>query len=514
MSQAQLPNDSESLKRLVLQQFEACQAIRAGLIVEQLKVEKLRLEIARRKRELYCGSAKDLDLKLEQLELSVEDLEASQAELPAPLQPSPLLPSAQRARRPLPEELPRQEIILATACRCPSCGAELRRIGEDVAEILEWVQGGHTVIRRVRPKFSCQRCKTMVQAASEQRVGRHVAGPGLLAHLLVSRYVDHVPLYRQSRSLAREGIDLKRSVLADCVGGTSHLLRPLIDSIGRYVLGGKKLHTDDISVPVLCPCRDTTLQGRLWTYLRDDRAAGSARAPAVLFRYSRNRNGERPHEHLCGFRGYLQTSGSGRLDRIYRERIQEVACWAHIKRQFYDIHIAQRSSIAEGAIAHIDKLYAIETDIRGRPPNERRAMRQARAEPALASFHSWLRGMLPSLSKRSKLSIAAHEVLACWRELTRYCQDGLLEIDNSAAHRALLALVSESKNWQIAGSDDGGERAAAMYTLFGTAALNGLNVEAYLRFVLERLPDHPVERTEDFLPWRLGRQLPALRFAA
>jgi transposase len=327
---AELPNDIESLKRLVLEQFDEAEAVRAALIIEQLKVEKLRFEIARLRRERYGRSSEQMDIKLEQLELTVEDLEASQAALPVNLQPPSTPPREKPVRRPLPKDLPREEIVHAAPCACPSCGGELRRVGEDVAEMLEWVPGRHKVIRHVRPKFSCERCETLVQAPAPARpIARGIAGPGLLAHVLVSKYADHLPLYRQSRIFAREGIDLERSTLADWVGGASDLLSPLVEAIGRYALGAKKLHADDTPVPVLCPGRGTTRQGRLWTYVRDDRGAGSAEAPAVLFRYSPDRKGERPREHLYAFRGYLQADGYAGFDQLYGERIQEVACWAH-----------------------------------------------------------------------------------------------------------------------------------------------------------------------------------------
>lgn len=510
-----LPDDIESLKRLVLEQLDEMQATRAALIIEQLKVEKLRFEIARLKRERYGRSSEQMDTKLDQLELTIEDLEASQAALPESLRPPPPPPGEKPVRRALPKDLPREEIVHAPACSCPSCGGELRRVGEDVAEMLEWVPGRHKVIRHVRPKFACAHCETLVQAPAPARpIARGLAGPALLAHVLVSKYADHLPLYRQSRIFARDGIDLERSTLADWVGGASDLLTPLIESIGRYVLGAKKLHADDTPVPVLCPGRGTTRQGRLWTYVRDDRSSGSPEASAVFFRYTPDRKGERPREHLRDFRGSLQADGYAGFDQLYGERIQEVACWAHARRKFYDIHVDQGSPIAEEALARIGKLYAIEAEIRGRPPDERQAVRRARAGPELASLHAWLHGVLPSLSKKSELAIAIRYVLTRWAAFTRYRDDGSLEIDNNAAERALRAVALGRKNWLFAGSDDGGERAAAIYTLLGTAQLNGLNVEAYLRYVLERLPEHPVNRIEEFLPWALVEQLPALRLAA
>lgn len=510
-----LPDDIESLKRLVHEQFDQAQAARAALIVEQLKVEKLRFELARLKRARYGRSSEQLDARLEQLELTIEDLEASQAALPPRLQPPPTAPAERPARRPLPKELPREEIVHAASCNCPSCGGALRPAGEDIAEMLEWVPGRYKVIRHVRPKFACERCERLVQAPAPARpIPRGIAGPGLLAHVLISKYADHLPLYRQSRIFERDGIDLERSTLADWVGGASELLTPLIDALGEYVLQGHKLHADDTPVPVLCPGRGSTRQGRLWTYVRDDRPAGSTDPPAVFFRYSPDRKAEHPREHLRAYRGVLQADAYAGFDQLYGERIQEASCWAHARRKFYDIQVDQTSPIAEQTLARIGKLYAIEAEIRGRPPDERRAVRQARAGPELDSLQRWLHAVLPTLSKKSELALAIRYILSRWSAFTRYRDDGSLEIDNNAAERALRAVALGRKNWLFAGSDDGGERAAAIYSLLGTAQLNGLNVEAYLRYVLEHLPEHPINRVEELLPWALAEQLPALRLAA
>ena len=298
------------------------------------------------------------------------------------------------------------------------------------------------------------------------------------------------------------------------MGGASELLGPLVGALGRYVMGAKKLHGDDTPVPVLCPGRGTTKQGRLWTYVRDDRPAASTEPAAVLFRYSPDRKGERPKAHLASFVGILQADAYAGFDRLYGERIQEAACWAHVRRKFYDIHVAHTSPIAAEALERIGRLYGIEAEIRGRPSDERRQVRQTRAGPELEALNAWLHATVTTLSKKSELAVAIRYALSLWTALTRYRDDGRLEIDNNAAERALRAVALGRKNWLFAGSDDGGERAAAIYSLLGTAKLNNLDPEGYLRYVLERIADHPINRIEELLPWNVVEQLPSLRLAA
>ncbi len=472
---AELPNDVEALKAELA-------AAKALVLSQKLELEKLRFEIAYLKRWRYGRSSEQLDAKLSQMQLTLEDLEASFAEIPAPVRPAPKEPPAKPVRRALPAHLPRQEVVHETACTCPNCGGALRRLGEDVSEMLEYIPGRYQVIRHVRPKFSCAGCQKIVQAAAPSRpIARGLAGPGFLAHVLVSKYADHLPLYRQSQIYAREGLELDRSTLADWVGGASELLEPLVGALSRYVLAAQKLHGDDTPVPVLCPGRGSTKQGRLWTYVRDDRPAGSSEPPAVWFRYSPDRKGERPKAHLASFVGVLQADAYAGFDRLYGERIQEAACWAHVRRKFYEIHVALASPVAAEALDRIGRLYKVEAEIRGKPADERRAERQARARPELKSLHDWLQATVTTLSRKSELAVAIRYALSRWVALTRYLDDGRLEIDNNAAERALRAVALGRKNWLFAGSDDGGERAAAIYSLLGTAKLNELDPEGYLR---------------------------------
>ena len=272
-------------------------------------------------------------------------------------------------------------------------------------------------------------------------------------------------------------------------------------------MSAEKLHVDDSPVPVLAPGRGKTKTGRLWTYVRDDRPAGDQTPPAVWFAYSPDRKGEHPQVHLRQFKGTLQADGYAGFEQIYATgRIQEAACWAHVRRKFYDLQVAHKSPVAAEALERIAALYAIEKQIQGRPPEERREIRNTRSRPLLVSLKQWLEATLDKLSRKSDTAIAVRYALGRWEALLRYCDDGRLEIDNNAAERALRAVALGRKNYLFAGSDRGGESAARIYSLIGTAKLNGINPESYLRNLLCRIADHPINRIEELLPWNLAEE--------
>jgi transposase len=499
-------------KQLATQQEEILSQ-REQLASRDAEIEHLKLLIAKLRRMQFGRSSEKLDRQIEQLELRLVELEESRTKESLERETSTAEKAVARpARRPLPEHLPREvQTYLPKEEACPDCGGKLKRLGEDASEILEYVRERIKVIRQVRPKLACAGCDRIVQAAAPSRpIARSVAGPGLLAHVLVSKYSDHLPLYRQAQIYAREGVDLDRSTLAEWVGGCSRLLQPLVETVRRHVMVADKLHGDDTPVPVLAPGLGKTKTGRLWTYVRDDRPAGDETPPAVWFCYSPDRKGEHPKEHLSSFRGTLQADGYAGFEQIYETgRIQEAACWAHVRRKFYDLQAAHKSPVAVEAIERIAGLYAIESEIRGRSPEERREIRNLRSRPLLDSLKPWLEETLGKLSRKSDTALAVRYALGRWEALLRYCDNGRLEIDNNAAERALRVVALGRKNFLFAGSDGGGESAAAMYSLIGTAKLNGLDPESYLRNVLSRIADHPINRIEELLPWNVAAEAAA-----
>ena len=530
---ADLPDDIETLKRLVQEvqarseglsaaiaerdvEIAAQQAVLAQKdaalahrqqehVVLLTTIEMLKLQIARLKRMQFGRSSEKTDQRIEQLELIVEDLETSSAEYEAragaPIKP----PRKPPGRNRLPDHLPRETIRHEPeGARC-ECGGALRTLGEDVSEVLEYVPARFKVIRHVRPRMACACCERIVQVPAPSRpIARGLAGPALIAHVLTSKYADHIPLYRQSVIYARSGVELERSTLADLVGSATALMQPLERALKRHVMSAQKLHADDTPVPVLQPGRKTTKTGRLWTYLRDERPAGGSAPPAMWMQYTPDRKGEHPVGHLDGWRGTLQADAYAGYDELYRRGgIKEAACWAHARRKFYELAQAGTSPIAEEAIERIAELYRIEARIRGRPAHERARVRNEEAWPLLEAMHTWLKATLSKVSTRSAIALAIRYSLGHWKALTLYAQDGLVEIDNNAAERSLRDVAIGRKNYLFAGSDAGGERAAAIYSLIGTAKLNGIDPERYLREVLTRIADHPINRIDELLPWNL-----------
>jgi transposase len=496
---------AEALRALILAQHEQ-------LLSREREIEHLKLLLSKLHRMQFGRKSEKLQRQIEQLELRLEELQSDDSEKePKPSEPASVpvswgTPATKAARRAWPDHLPRQtrrhdpkETV------CPQCQGELRKLGEDVSEMLEYVPASFVVIRHVRTKLSCRKCDCIVQAEAPSRpIERGAAGPGLLAHVLVSKYCDHQPLYRQSEIYARQGVELERSTLADWVGGSSRLLEPLVETLREYVMEASKLHADDTPVPVLAPGNGKTKTGRLWTYVRDDRPAGERAAPAVWFAYSSDRKGEHPERHLRKFRGTLQADAYAGFNQLYADgRIEQAACWAHVRRHFYDLEQAHASPIAREALQRIGALYTVEEQIRGKPPEERRTVRQTQSKPLLDSLRHWFEAMLSKLSRKSDTTAAIRYAVSRWDALTRYIEDGHIEIDNNAAERSLRGVALGRKNYLFAGSDAGGERAAAIYSLIGSAKLNGLDPEAYLRHVLTRIADHPINRIKELLPWNI-----------
>ena len=503
----------------------------AALIAElngaSLLNEKLKLQIARMKRLAFGSTSEKDKTLLAQLELALDDLETSEGQskaAPVPVTPieGPVSeqepePKGRPARRPLPEYLPRESVehapdlahIADGDSGCPSCGKQMRQMGEDVTEVLEYVPESWKVIRHVRPKFSCRICDTIVQAPATGLLARRLRhGPNLLAHVVVAKYANHLPLYRQSEIYARSGIDIDRSSLTDDVGHVAKILTPLIDLLAKDVMTSPVLHGDDTPVSVLAPGAGKTKTGRLWAYVRDERGHGGERPPAAVYYYSPDRKGEHPVGHLASFAGHLHADGYAGFNPLYAPaksnepaKVQEVACMAHVRRKFFDIHAATASPIAGEAIKQIAALYGVEAEARGHPPDQRKAIRQAKATPLMAAFQAWLEQQLTRIPKGGDLAVAIRYALTRFTALSRYLEDGTLEIDNNIAERAIRGLAIGRKNWLFAGSDTGGQRAAAIYSLIETAKLNAVDPEAWLADILPRIDDHPNTRLHKLLPW-------------
>ena len=442
----------------------------------------------------------------EQLELAIEALEEDQGERSAASPDLAAIGAAatqKPARRPLPGHLPREEVRHPAACTCPTCGGALRRIGEEVTETLDYVPGRFKVVRHIREKLSCRACDTVVAGpVPEHAIARGRAGAGLLAHILVSKYDDHLPLYRQAEIFAREGVTLETSTLSGWVGATAAALQPLVDALAAEVMGSQTLHVDDTPVPVLAPGTGKTKTGRLWTYVRDERPFAGTRPPAALFFYSSDRKGEHPKKHLKDFRGTIHADGYAGFNELFAgNRITEAACWAHVRRKFFDVHAATASTVAAEALGRIGDLYEVKRTIAGLPPEQRHSQRQKRSKPIAEALRAWAEQTLPRLSRKSELAKAFRYMRSRWKGLVRCFDDGRLALANNPAERALRCVAIGRKNYLFAGSDAGGRRAAALYSLIESAKLNSLNPQLYLADLLTRIADHPARQITDLLPW-------------
>jgi transposase len=491
------------------------------IYAKTLHIEKLKMRLATLSRAQFGQSSEKLGSdRLTQMELQLEEIETGHAEAVAESHAA-MPPSAEAAarlkklhpvRKPLPEHIPRERIEHSVGCVCPNCGGtNLTRVGVDEREMLEYVPSHFKAVVHVRPKMSCRACETISQPPMPSLpIERGLPGPGLLAHVIISKYCDHAPLYRQSGIYARDGVDIDRSTMADWVGKMAFLLNPLAEEIARHVRAGEAIYADDTTMPVLDPGRGKTKTGRLWVALRDESTWGSDIPPAVFYRYFADRKGIRAEELLKGCRGFLHADAYGGFNGLYVvdpitgvAPLMQVSCWAHARRKIYDIFVKTKSAAAKDLLEHIGGLFAIEGTLRGKPPAERLKGRQERAVPQLASLKTQMEAVLGKISGKSEFAEAIRYTLSRWPSFTRYTTDGRLDICNNAAERAIRPLTLGRKNWLFAGSDEGGERAAVMYTLIETAKLNGLDPEAYLRDIISRIADHPAKRIGELLPWNV-----------
>jgi transposase len=496
-------------------------SLQTELYAKTLHIEKLKMQLAVLRRARFGRSSEKLDSEIEQMELLLGELEEGQAASAAGAVPSSkpsspaLLSQTEKThpvRRALPEHLPRERVEHEAACTCPACGGtRLTRIGTDEREVLEYVPSHFKVIVHARPKMSCRNCETITQAPLPWLpIERGTPGPSLLAHVLTAKYCDHLPLHRQSVIYAREGVELERSTLAGWVGHMAALLTPLAEAIAFHVRDGEALHADDTPVPVLDPGRGKTKTGRLWVAVRDERPWGSAAPPAVLYRYSPDRKAEQAEALLKDCHGYLHADGYAGFNSLYeahaitgKSQMVEVACWAHVRRKVYEVHMATSSPAARDLLERMAVLFKLEADIRGQTADERKAARTLHAVPLLSELKEVMETAFAQGSRKSSLSQALRYALTRWPALTRYTTDGRLDMTNNAAERAIRPVAIGRKNWTFAGSDDGGRRAAVMYTLIETAKLNAIDPEAYLRSVIARIAQHPMRKIHELLPWNI-----------
>jgi transposase len=516
-----LPNDIDTLKAMLLAERATRLVMEAEAKARTLLIEQMKFIIAKLRHERF-GQSSERGALLEQLELQLADLEedASEAEAQAQAAAQAAAASAKikvesferlrPARRPLPAHLPRERVVHPAPSACPCCGGALHKLGEDVTETLELIPRQWKVIQHVREKFSCRSCEAITQPpAPSHPIARGRAGPGLLAHILFAKYGLHLPLNRQSNTYAREGVELDVSTLADWVGAAAATLMPLILLIRAHVFAAERIHADDTTVPVLA--KGKTRTGRLWTYVRDDRPFAGPDPPAAVFFYSPDRGGAHPEQHLAGYAGLMQADAYAGFNKLYEAGrkpgpIVEAACWAHARRKFFDLARLNKAPIAIEAVERIDALFAIEREINGASPQQRLLARNEHSRPLVVELETWLRQQRAKLSAKNETAKAIQYSLKLWGALTRFLDDGRLCMSNNAAERALRGIAVGRHNWTFAGSDNGGRRAAAIYTLIETAKLNDVDPQAWLADVLARLQDQPAKRIDELLPWNWQRE--------
>ena len=495
-----LPTDAPTLQSLVLELFGALQE-------KERRIDQLSSQLEALKRHLFGRRSEKLDpdqLRLDLGELSVAEVE----EVEAPSAEEPVGQGVRRGhgRRRLPSDLPRERVeydVPESQRTCQECQQPLERIGEEVSEQLEYVPSSFFVREHVRLKYACTHCEGYVVTASvpPKPIEKGLPGPGLLAHVLTSKYADHLPLHRLEGIFARHGVELSRSTLCDWVGAGAELLAPVVKAMKQQVLASRKVHTDDTPVPVLDKTREVTRAGRLWVYL------GDADHEGVVFDYTPDRSRDGPQRFLGEYQGYLQADAYAGYDEIYAgQTVVEVACWAHARRKFFD---AMKSDArrSQTALGFIRRLYEVERRARDLEASSRCALRQSESGPVLIQLKAWLDDQHGNVAPKSPMGVAIGYARSQWTALTRYLEDGILDIDNNAAERALRRVAVGRKNWLFAGSDEGGRRAAIVYSLVASCARLKINPYDYLRDVLERLPTHSPDAVAELTPqaWKLAR---------
>ena len=496
-------------------QLDLLKAKRFGASSEKLEklneqIEEIEFRIEESESPSIVSTEEPEDLGLEE-DLNAESEGAKEGETKAS-------PKNKAKRKKLPDHLERTNIVLNPDPACPKCGnEEFRTIGEDISEVLEYIPSSFKVIRNIRPRCVCINCEAIVQAYPPSgAIDKGKGGPGLLAHILVQKYCNHLPLYRQSQIYEREGIELSRSTMTSWASQCSELLQPLIDELKKSVFSSSQIHGDDTPVKVLAPGFGKTKTARIWAYVRDGRPYGDNTPPAVCYFYSPDRKGERPQSHLQDFRGVLHADAYGGYDQLYKSKddgkdkdkieaqIIEAACWAHVRRKFYEVVITKdKATISIKTLEHIALIYNIEEEIRGLDPGQRKQQRQSRSKELVQKLFAYWKKFYNDLPKKSNTGRAIAYALNNEVALMRFLDDGKVEIDNNAAERAMRAIALGRKNWLFAGSDKGGNTAAAMYSLMETAKLNNINPWKYLQKVLSTIQDYNSAKIADLLPWNI-----------
>lgn len=519
--------DASAAERAVARLQGDVASVKATLRAHEALVQALRLQIARLKRQKFGSSSEKIAREIEQLELALENLGVAQAstldEMPseedaaeaASATPEATAPAEPRRRKPrVVPDTPRERIVLDPGEDCPQCGGPLRLVGEDVTEILDLIAAKLKVVEIARQKKSCRRCERITQPDAPSRpIPRAMVGPALLAWILVSKFDDHLPLYRLREILARMGADVPSSTLIDWCGQGVRVLEPLVERIRKGVMTADRLHADDTTVRVLDPSKRVdgigkgVKEGRIWIYLRDDRPWGGTAPPASAYHFSPDRKGEHPRKHLADFRGILQADAYTGFASLYEPegnrppRIREAACWAHLRRDFFDVHKETGSAIAQEALQRIGDLYDIEARIVGQSAEVRHAVRQKESRPKVDAFKVWAEAQLKRIPGKSDLAKAFRYGLSRWDSFCMFLDDGRVAIDNNPAERKMKPIALGRKNFLFAGSDAGGETLAAAMTIIETAKDNGLDPQAYLTDIFTRIHDHKINRIDELLPW-------------